>query len=218
MKIKGVIFDADGTLLDSMKFCDESVLRLIRSMGIAPDDRLTEILTPMSMEEGAKFLKKEYDLPVSENEIIDRENKFIEKFYSREVTLRSGAVEFLNCLKEKNIPMTVASATDRYLIEMALKRLEIFDYFRAVISCTDIGEGKTSPEIFYSACEIMDTLPGETLVAEDSLIAIKTAKKAGFITMGVYDESQKRNREDIVKISDLFVEKGFDINILLTSC
>ena len=63
--IKGVIFDADGTLLKSMEFWDSMVVHLIESTGAAPSDNLTEILTPMSMLEGAEYIKEEYRLPFS---------------------------------------------------------------------------------------------------------------------------------------------------------
>ena len=209
--IKGVIFDADGTLLNSMKFWDSTVVDLIKSTGVTPSDKLTEILTPMSMLEGAEYIKREYNLPFSVEEIIEEENKIIEDFYLNKVQMRGGTVDFLKYLHSKNIPMTVATATDKYLIEGALKHLEIHKYFKEVISCTDIGEGKSSPKIYLTACEIMSTKPYETVVAEDSLPALTTAKKAGFKTIGLFDSTQKRFWEELKALGDMSIEGDFDV-------
>lgn len=207
--INGVIFDADGTLLKSMEFWDSVVVNLLKSLGVTPDDNLTEILAPMSMLEGAEYIVREYGLTVSVDEIIKEENRIVEQFYFNSVQMKSGTKELLSVLKEKNIPMTVASATDRYLIEGALKHLEIDGYFDAVISCSEVGEGKSSPRVYLRACEVMGTSPNETLVAEDSLSALLTAKKAGFKTMAVFDATQKRNWREIKEHADFFVKDDF---------
>lgn len=209
--IKGVIFDADGTLLKSMEFWDSMVVHLIESTGAAPSDNLTEILTPMSMLEGAEYIKEEYRLPFSVEEIIEEENRIVEDFYLNRVEMRGGTIELLELLKSKNIPMAVASATDRELIEGALRHLDIHKYFVDVLSCTDIGEGKISPKIYLAACELMGTKPSETVAAEDSLTALRTAKNAGFRTMALYDVTQKRYWEELKKLGELSVEENFDV-------
>lgn len=212
--VKGVIFDADGTLLDSMTFWDDITENLIMSMGIQPSEHLTEILTPMSMREGAEYLCSKYGLNISPEEIIEKENRLIEQFYSFSVKMRNGTLEFLKFLKKKGISSAVASATDRYLIENALKHLGILEYFKQVFSCSEIGKGKSSPKIYFAACNCINTVPGETIVIEDSLQALKTAKEAGFLTIAVYDNTQKRNWEESVKISDLSVVDSFNADII----
>ena len=209
--IKGVIFDADGTLLKSMEFWDNMVVHLIESTGVTPNDNLTEILTPMSMIEGAEYIRSKYSLPFSVSEIIEEENRIVRDFYLNRVTMRDSTVELLELLKSKKIPMTVASATDRDLIEGALRHLDIHKYFVDVLSCTDIGEGKNSPKIYLAACELMNTNPYETLVAEDSITALMTAKNSGFRTLALYDATQKKYWNDLKKLGELCVEEAFDI-------
>lgn len=210
--VKGVIFDADGTLLKSMEFWDSTVADLIRSTGVTPSDKLTEILTPLSMIEGAEYIKREYNLPFSVEEIIEKENRIIEDFYLNRVELRGGTVELLEFLKSNHIPMVIATATDKYLIVGALNHLEINDYFVDVISCADIGEGKSSPKIYYAACELMNTNPGDTVVFEDSLSALTTAKNAGFKTAAVFDNTQKRFWNEIKSKADFAVEDNFIVD------
>lgn len=212
--IKGVIFDADGTLLNSMGFWENVVCDLIESLGADPEEGLTRILTPMSMSEGAEYIKRVYNLDITVDEIVERENKIVFDFYSAAVTMKDGAMELLDFLKSKNIPMAIASATDRYLIESALRHLNISDYFERVYSCSEVGEGKTSPKIYLVACSFIGTKPDETLVAEDSLQALTTAKKAGFRTLAMYDKTQSGGWEELKKISDLSLDSGFDLNII----
>ena len=214
--LKGVIFDADGTLLKSMEFWNSMVVDLIKSTGVTPDDKLIEILTPMSMLEGAEYIKREYNLPFSVQEIIKEENKVIENFYFNDVEMRGGTVELLKYLKNNHIPITVATATDKYLIIGALKHLDIIHYFKDAISCTDIGEGKTSPKIYIECCNIMNTVPVDTLVVEDSLSALTTAKNADFKTMAVFDSTQKRFWDKLKVLADYTVESDFIASHILS--
>lgn len=212
--IKAVIFDADGTLLDSMGFWDEAVSNLLIAMGVSPVKNLTEILTPMSMLEGAEYIKNEYSLPMTVDEIIDKENSIVRDFYLNAVEMRDGTLEFLKFLKSNNLPVTIASATDRELIEGALNHLEIFKYFDRVFSCTEVGEGKSSPKIYFEACNFMKVKPYETLVAEDSFQGLDTAKKAGFKTLALFDKTQSGQWDKIKAIGNLSLKSGFDLEII----
>ncbi len=211
--IQGVIFDADGTLLDSMPYWDASVISMVTSMGVTPEKGLTEILTPMSMTEGAEYLIKRYGLTISADEIVAEENRRAEKFYETKVSLKKGVSDLLKMLYNNGIRLAVATATDKYLIDKALKKTGILSYFDAVLSCGDIGQGKSSPTIFYKACEIMKTEPQFTVVTDDSLTAITTAKKYGFKTAAVYDDMHKKFWNEMCSLGDLLIPSEFDKDI-----
>ena len=201
MNIQGIIFDADGTLLDSMEFWDNTVYDLLAEFGVAAEDDLIKILTPMSMYEGAVYLKNKYSLDVSPEEFIERENRIVERFYSQSVKLKRGVKELLLKLSEMNIPMSVASATDRDLIEHALRCNGILDFFKAIVSCSDVGEGKSSPAVYHKARSYLGTTVSATAVIEDSPKALNTAKQAGYITVGAYDKAHSEmSYEDICDV------------------
>ncbi len=186
----GVIFDADGTLLDSMGFWTSTVYDIVAMSGVdEPEPGLIEKLTPMSMYEGAVYMKENYGIKMSVEEMIEEENRRVLEFYTTKVTLRPGMEELTAGLLERGIPMVVASATDRSMIESALAHTGIRSRFGAVLSCSDVGVGKDRPEIFLKACEIMGTKPENTLVVEDNPTAVNTAKNASFRTVMVNDDS-----------------------------
>ena len=211
MRIKGVIFDADGTLLDSMGFWNSTVYDMLREFKVTADDETLKALIPMSMYEGAVYLKNKYSLEISPEEFIKKENLIVEAFYSNSVKLKQGVSELLTMLASKNIPMSIASATDRELIEKALKHNGIYDYFEAIISCSDVGEGKSSPAVFNAARSFLNTDTSETAVAEDSPEALNTAKNAGYITVGIYDKTQLSDCHK--EICDLWFPDRFDADI-----
>ncbi len=112
--------------------------------------------------------------------------------------------------------MIVASASDAGCIEKALERLDILKYFKRVISCEEVGVGKESPLVFYKAVEELGTKIEETYVFEDALHAIETAKAAGFKTVGIYDNSSKKQWGKIKKEADIFVETLEDFSVKMT--
>ncbi|MBQ5440168.1 MAG: hypothetical protein IIT49_05240, partial [Clostridia bacterium] len=81
------------------------------------------------------------------------------------------------------------------------------------LSCGDIGEGKSSPTIFYKACELMNTQPQFTVVVDDSLTAITTAKNNGFKTAAVYDDMQKKHWAQLSELGDILIKSDFDKDI-----
>ena len=186
--IKGVIFDADGTLLDSMGFWTSTVYDIISLAGITePEQGLIDTLNPMSMVDGAIYLKQKYNIKANAEDNIAEENKRVLSFYNSEVTLRPGMGELVRYLRQNDIPMAVATATEGYMIKAALRHTGILENFVKVISCSDVGVGKDKPDVFLAACDAIGLYPEDVLVLEDSPVAIETAKGAGFMTLNVTD-------------------------------
>lgn len=185
--IRGAIFDVDGTLLDSMEIWEDVGARYLRRIGKEPEKGLSEILSPMTMAEGAEYVKTRYELPFPLDEIIQGVLDTVRDFYFYEAALKPGVKEFLARMKEKGIPMAAATASDREHIEAAFKRLGIDGYFERIFTCAEVGAGKRHPLIYEKAAEYLGAEPGEIFVFEDALYALVTAKRAGFRTVGVYD-------------------------------
>ncbi len=202
--IRYAVFDVDGTLLDSSPMWADLGSRYIRSTGGSPAAGLDETLRNLSLEEAACFLKKEYSLPYSADEIVRQITRMTEEFYLAEVRPRDGARELLAALRAKNVHMAIATAGDKKLAAAALERLGLWEYFSAAASCSEYGP-KTSPEVYLAAAEMIFALPCETLVFEDSLHAVRAAKSAGFVTAAVRDISEPK-QEALKSAADFYEE------------
>ena len=204
MKINCAIFDFDGTLFDSM-FIWESVGEIyLRSLGKEPKPSLREDVRALSLYQSACYFRKEYDLPLSEDEIMSGINKTIEHFYINEVMPKPYVTEFLEKIKQKGIPMCIATASDRYQIEAALSRCGMSHYFEAIFTCSEVGYGKDEPVIFRKAMEHFNSDRSSSIIFEDALHAIKTAKNDGFTVVSVFDNSEKR-QDEVRAISDCYI-------------
>lgn len=213
--VKGVIFDIDGVVLDSMSAWDKAGEMYLKRLGKEPEPGLSKTLETMSMKEGAEFLKKNYRLDMDEDEIIKGINDTIRDFYAYEVRLKEGVEQFLKGLHQHGIKIVAATSCDREVFEKALVRLNVIGYFESFFTSTETGSGKTKPDIFIAAAGYMGTPPKETWVFEDALYAIKTAKSAGFRTAGVYDDYSKDSWDEIKRVSDLYFEKLDDVRAFL---
>jgi HAD superfamily hydrolase (TIGR01509 family) len=206
MKIEGAIFDFDGTLLDSMFIWDRIGEDYLISRGIKPRENLSETFKSMSLLQAAEYYQNEYGLTDSTDEIMSGVNKMIEHFYIDEVLPKEGVKEFLVGLKKYNVKMCIATATDKHLVEAALRRNQMLDYFSEIFTCTGVGSGKDNHAIYLEALEHLKTRKAATLVFEDALYAVRTAKKAGFIVVGVYDKSEQKNEKTIREKSNVYIK------------
>lgn len=206
MTLKGAIFDADGTLLDSMHIWRELGARYLHSLNITPENDLSRILYPMSLEQSCHYLKEHYGLRDSEGEIQAGILGIIEGFYRDEVMLKDGVTGFLEGLRRKNIPMVIATSGNRELLTYALERNDIAGYFDEIFTCSELATTKHEPDIFLACAEYLHMRPENVGVFEDSFFAVEAAKRAGFVVVGVADDSNIHQRGMIKATADYFIE------------
>lgn len=200
--IKYAIFDLDGTIFDSSEMWRKLGAQYLTMLGKNPAPDLADKLGALSVPEGAEYLRREYDISYSREEIARHITRMTEKFYLEQVSLKDGAPKLLAALRAHCVRMSIATAGDVNLALSALDRLGIGKFFAGAVSCSDYG-AKTSPEVFLAAAELIYAVPEETIVFEDSLHAVRTAKKAGFVTAAVYDVGEK-NQEELKKLADFY--------------
>lgn len=203
--IKGAIFDLDGTLLDSMSIWRNMADDYLRSQNIKPKDDLFDVVRAMSLADTAVYFREEYGIMKSDEQMMSEINANVEYFYNNVAEKKEFVIEFLDLLKEKDVKMCIATATDRYLVKPALKRTGLDGYFDKIFTCTECDSGKDRPDIFLAALSYLGTPIEDTYVFEDSLFAIESAKKAGFPTVGVYDRFSDYQIEEVKERSDIFI-------------
>ena len=216
MRLQSAIFDMDGTLLDSMPIWRDLGTSVLRGLGIEPEPETDEMLKTLSLRHGIAYCKEHYHLPQTEEELIGRVVDRVADFYQHEVQAKPGVDKFLSLLKMEGVWMYVATATDRHLAEAALRCAGIDGYFRGILTCQEVGQGKDSPEIFERCMRRLRSNKKDTVIFEDALHAIETAKAAGFRVCGVYDDSAREDQEAIRRIADYYItsfEEMFETNV-----
>ena len=202
--IKGAIFDLDGTILDSMFIWDTISEDYLRSLGKEPKENLTEVFRTFTLEQSAEYYRNHYSIELSVKEIVDGINNMVAEIYRKKVALKQGISDFLKRLQRSDVKMCVATVTDRPVVEDVLKRLNVREYFSEIFTCAEVGCNKETPEIYRQALKHLGTPKSETVVFEDVLHAIKTAKDDGFKVAAVYDSHEPR-QEAMKEISDYYV-------------
>lgn len=204
--IKAAIFDVDGTLFDSMPYWMNAGKTFLNSLEIKTDEDLGKVLLSMSLEEGAEYLIKHYLPEMSVSEVLSGIVEVMNDAYKNLIPLKKGAKDLLQKFAAKNIPVVIATATDRGLLEIALKRLEISDLIDKIFTCSECKTTKFVPDIYLAACNFLGTKPEETVVFEDTLLAVSTAANAGFVVVGVKDSASKKDEEKIKEKASLIIE------------
>ncbi len=210
-KIKGAIFDMDGTLINSLIVWDmlweDMGKKYLGREGFRPTKEDDKAVRTLIAVDALDLIHKNYGIGDSTEELNSFWDEYVTKFYAETVEIKDGVYEFLDELKSRDVKMCLASATDKKLLMVAIEKLGLGKYFSELLSCGDIGKGKEEPDIFLLAKEHLGTTLEETCVFEDSCVAIKTANKAGFKTVAIYDPFNY-GQEEMKAVADEYIEKG----------
>ena len=216
MSIKGIIFDLDGTLIDSMGIWSRIDREFLHENGVTePPADISDIVKKMTVEQSSQYFIDRFGLSCTKEYVIDRIEELVRTEYEERIQLKPDVAGLLDYLDGAGIPYGIATATYKVLAEAVLKRCGIYGRFRFLLSDREYPMGKKYPDIFYGAAELLGSSPEETLVVEDSLHCIETAKAADFVTAAVYDEASEPDRKQIEALADYYVHRlGEIIDIL----
>ena len=211
MKITGAIFDMDGTLIDSLGFWDQLWATLgekYRGDKTFRPDPVTEKGGRTSTIKGAaKLIHENCRMGENAEEIEILFEDMLGRYYMEVVEMKPGMRELLELFLKNGVKMCVASATSPNLLKMIMDKFGFRRYFSKVISCLEVGKGKEHPDVFIAAHEYLGTDKDTTWIFEDSTVALSTAVKAGFNTVGIYDK-YNFGIDKVKEFSTVFVDKG----------
>lgn len=211
MNIKGAIFDCDGTLVDSLSFWDMFYEKIsdefFSGKPFMPDEADDKAMRTQPVDFLSHLLHEKYGVASSAEELREWCINLFIWFYKEIVGLKPGVRELLSHLKSEGVRMCIASASERELIRLVLSKNGVLDCFEGIVSCTEVGAGKDKPDVFLAAEKFLGTPHSSTWVFEDSLLAIKTAKQAGFKVVGIYD-SHTFGQDEAKSLSDEYIDAG----------
>ena len=205
------IFDMDGTLVNSMPAWNRVGVDYLESKGITPPQELFSKIKAMTLIESARYFQS---LGAGEEaqQIVDKMNAIMAEHYKKDIPLCLGAAEYLEKLHQRGVKMCIATATNEKLANACLERLGIRKYFSFILSCEDVGKGKSSPDVYLLAAQKLGAKVEQACVYEDAAFAAATAKNAGFYTIGVYDPAAgEENRKELISLCDAFIEQYSEV-------
>lgn len=183
----GVVFDCDGTLLDSMGVWYELQEDLAKRAGdTLTSDDVAEI-APMSIPEVGAFFHKKFGLGESDAEVVGMIDEYMLDFYRNRAKARPGALEFAQGLAAQGVHLTVASSSPKAYLMAGMERCGFANLLDRVLSVNDVHSTKREPDVWDRARQIMGTPKETTWGVEDSAYAVDTLRNAGYRTLGVYD-------------------------------
>ncbi|MBQ2718440.1 MAG: HAD family phosphatase [Clostridia bacterium] len=218
MKIRGAIFDMDGTLLDSLTFWEHfwerTGERYLGREGFRPPEDLDRRVRTMLYADAMRAVHRECGISSPCEEFLAYAKEALSDFYRTVARPKAGAVALLSTLCERGIPLCLASASAPEEVGFVLCHHGLAPYFSEVLSCTEVGVGKDRPDIYLLAAERLRLSPSDVAVVEDSYVALETARRAGFRTVGVYDRNNY-GWDRLRAAADRYLPEGEPLDTLL---
>lgn len=202
---KAVIFDLDGTLIDSMGIWSQIDEEYLGSFGYTVPDNLQEEITHLTLTQTAIYFKQKFNIEDKIEDIISTWNSMALHHYSNNIKLKDNVIPFLNKLKDNDIKIALATSNSVPLLEATLKNNGIYHYFDAISTTEEVKKSKDNPEIYLLSANKLNVSPEECLVFEDIVQAVKGAKLAGMKVYAVHDKSSENQKDELINLSDRYV-------------
>lgn len=202
---KYMIFDLDGTLIDSMPIWKNVGKNYIQQYGFMPPKDFEDKIKKQTLFETAHYFKKLFEIPKTENDIVAEIIAVVAEEYANHVPLKPFAKQYLEKQKQCGTKMCILTASEPDYTLTAMKRLDILHYFDFIATCTEMGLTKNDIQIFFRTMERLGGNQKNTVIFEDALYAIRTAKKGGFYVVAIAEDTRPNDTIEIQNISDKYI-------------
>lgn len=206
MNVKAVLFDLDGTLVDSMLMWKEIDVEYLNRYHIPVPKTLQQDIEGMSMYQTAVYFKETFQIPETLEHIQAAWNDMAYYKYTHEVPLKPYVREYLEMLKSRRIPCGIATSNSRVLTEAILKSHGIDSYFSVMVTGDEVTQGKPHPQVYLEAAKKLGVSPEECLVFEDIPFGIMAGKNAGMTVYAVEDTYSMKDLEEKMNLADAYIK------------
>lgn len=199
--IKGIIFDFDGTLLDSLGMWKNLDIEYLNQRGISKPADLGHAIEGLSFNETASYFKNRFSMEESVDEIVSHWHTYIEEVYPS-LPFKASAKNFIERRKKEGYKLAIATSNSKPLVKMALEDKMMERFFPIIVTSDDVGEGKPSPNVFLETAKRLQIHPSDCLVIEDTYMGVLGAKRAGMKTIAIFDSHNKERWDKTLKLAD----------------
>lgn len=203
---KAVLFDLDGTLIESMGIWEKINRDYLARYGKVYPEGLTERLDGTTFVLAAGIFISEFDIPGPPERIMAEWTDQAFQEYGRKLPLKPGVFDILEYLKKNQVPTAIASANTHELIKMTLKERGMADYFREIVTCDEVGPNKPEPDVYLEAAGRLGVAPKDCLVFEDMSHGILAGKRAGMTVCAMEDDYSLFEQAAKAELSDFYID------------
>lgn len=204
-KKKAVIFDLDGTLMDSMWLWADIDIEYLGKYGLELPANLQTEIEGMGFTETAAYFKERFGLPDPIEQIKSEWNRMAYEKYAREVRPKPGAAFFLRYIRSHGIKTGIASSNSRELIAACLDSNGMQGMFDCITISCDVPRGKPAPDVYLSAACSLGVEPENCLVFEDVPMGIRAGRSAGMQVCAVEDHHSMDQQQEIRSLANYYI-------------
>lgn len=205
------IFDMDGTFIDSMDYWRNISVTYLQKYDIEVDQDLKDQITSMTIDQSLPFLIDHFDLEEDQDQIKAQMHQMLDHQYQNVFQIDPFARDYFLHLKENNKKIVLATATQRSLADVALKRFDLEGIFDKEVVSDEVEIQKDSPDYFKNIGDYFNIDSEDSLVFEDSLYAIKSARESGMKIVSITKQASPAHLDEIVSLSHISGPSLFDL-------
>lgn len=212
-----VIFDMDGTLVDSMWMWKKIDIEYLKRYGVAtPHDpkqieKIQKEIEGMSFTETAIYFKEKFQIQDSLDQIKKDWNEMAYEMYCTKVPYKKGALTFLEYCKAHGKKLGVATSNSRELVDAVGKILHFDEYFDCIMTSCEAKRGKPAPDVYLAVAERLGVEPSRCLVFEDLPAGIKAGNAAGMTVIAIEDDYSRDMKQEKMELAEYFINDYEDL-------
>lgn len=204
--IDAVIFDMDGTLIDSMWMWKDIDIEFLGVRGIEMPDDLQKSIEGQSITQTAEYFIERFGFDDSPEDLKNIWNEMAKEAYKNKVPVKPGVFEFLEEIKNRNLKIGVATSNSTELMNIALEGTGLSKYIDVAFSGCMVPCGKPAPDVYLITAETLGVDPKRCICFEDVAKGLEAGQAAGMRCVGIYDESCLDTKEEMLSLSDYYFE------------